>query len=321
MAKGNTRDPAAFDAYLRASKALQDVRSLTDLYAPLALYTEAVKRDPNYALAFSGRSTNLEAMAEFELGKPDHRDLLDRSEADARRAIALAPDMAQGHLALAFVFQHKLDLVHASEEYERAVTLERGNARVLRNYGIFAVTMGHSDAGITAARRAVVVDPLNPISHLFLSYSLYLARRYEDALQAVQDAGLPASVAAFESGQAYYALGDFERARISYELGEAAHRALGTRDTRLAMVYDKLGRHADATAVLAKVKKQGYLTAFQSAMVYAQWGATAKALDSLEAAAQIRDPDLARLRVEPLFDPLRKEPRFLAIERELQFPP
>ncbi len=89
----------------------------------------------------------------------------------------------------------------------------------------------------------------------------------------------------------------------------------------LAIVYDKLGRHADAERVLAKEKaSEGDADAYQYAEIYAQWGNRAKALDWLETALRLRDSGLAFLKTDPLLDPLRKEPRFQAIERELKFP-
>jgi hypothetical protein len=87
------------------------------------------------------------------------------------------------------------------------------------------------------------------------------------------------------------------------------------------VIYDKLGRHADAEAELAKIKAAtGDASAYQYATIYAQWGNRAKALESLEMAWRLRDPGLEFLKTDPLLDPLRKEPRFQAIERELKFP-
>ena len=89
----------------------------------------------------------------------------------------------------------------------------------------------------------------------------------------------------------------------------------------MAVTYDKLGRHADAEAVLAKLRaSNGDGPAYQYATIYAQWGETAKALDWLEAAVRLHDTGLAYLKTDPLIDPLRKEPRFQAIERALKFP-
>ena len=87
------------------------------------------------------------------------------------------------------------------------------------------------------------------------------------------------------------------------------------------MVYDKLGRHGDAESILSKLKAaQGDTVAYQYATIYAQWGDRAKALEWLEMAWRTRDPGLVYLKTDPLMDPLRQEPRFQAILRELTFP-
>jgi tetratricopeptide (TPR) repeat protein len=89
----------------------------------------------------------------------------------------------------------------------------------------------------------------------------------------------------------------------------------------LAIIYDKLGRHTDAEAILGKMKVDfGDPAAYQYAEIYAQWGNTSAALDWLEKAFRLHDDGLLGLKTDPLLDPLRKEPRFQAIERELKFP-
>ena len=88
------------------------------------------------------------------------------------------------------------------------------------------------------------------------------------------------------------------------------------------MIYDKLGRHADAEAEIAKFKAWGGDgAAYQYATIYAQWGSRAKALEWLETALRLRDPGLIQLKTDPLMDPIREEPRFQKVMRELKFPP
>src|ERR1700739_1238730 len=90
----------------------------------------------------------------------------------------------------------------------------------------------------------------------------------------------------------------------------------------LAVTYEKLGRHVDAEAELAKLKAAfGDAGAYQYATIYAQWGNTGKALDWLDTAMRLRDPGLEYLRTDPFLDPLRNEPRFRAVMRQLKFPP
>jgi len=88
------------------------------------------------------------------------------------------------------------------------------------------------------------------------------------------------------------------------------------------VTYNKLGRHADAEAVLARYQESlRERAAYDYAMIYAQWGNKPKALVCLETALRLRDPGLVQLRTDPLLDPLRNEPRFQAIEKALKFPP
>jgi tetratricopeptide (TPR) repeat protein len=239
---------------------------------------------------------------------------------DPRQAIELAPDLAQAHLALALVSEDTLDFTQASEEYERALALAPGNAQVLRQSGASAAYMGHFDAGLAAARRAVVLDPLARQSHTALSRALYAARHYEEAVAAFAEVislepGFKATYG--ERGLAYYELGDLKSARAACETKPEYWYS----QQCLAVIYDKLRQHADAEAELSKVKAaQGDAMAYQYATIYAQWGNLPKALEWLETAMRLRDPGLVNLKTDPLLDPLRQEPRFKAIERELKFP-
>ena len=94
-----------------------------------------------------------------------------------------------------------------------------------------------------------------------------------------------------------------------------------TRSLGKPPVYEKLGRHADAEAELAKISSElADGAAYQYATIYAQWGDRPKALGWLEKAMRLRDPGLVGLKTDPLMDPLREEPRFQAVLRELKFP-
>ena len=104
-------------------------------------------------------------------------------------------------------------------------------------------------------------------------------------------------------------------------IASSRHRDYWTSQQCLAVIYEKLGRHADAQAELAKIKAQvGDASAYQYAAIYAQWGDRAKALEWLDTAMRLRDPGLVQPKTDPLMDPLRQEPAFQAILRELSFP-
>jgi TolB-like protein/Flp pilus assembly protein TadD len=315
---GGTRNPAAFDAYLRASKAYQTRHDTAkDVPAAIATYTEAIRLDPNFALAFAGRSFALTTYTAAVATGAAAREGFEKAESDARRALALAPELAEAYMALASVFENgTLDFARASEEYERAVALAPGNAQVLRASAEFAAYMGHFDAAIAAARRAVVLDPLDRRSHSILGRALYDARRYGEAATAYSEAislNPDFKQAYAVRGLAFYGLGDLESARASCE----TKRDYWGSQQCLAVLYDKLGRHADAEAELKKLDDGA---AYQYATIYAQWGDRAKALEWLDIAMRLRDTGLLHLKTDPLMDPLRQEPRFQAIERDLKFP-
>jgi len=318
---GGTRNAAAFDAYLRASKAFQSRHDDTkELLTAIAAYTEASRLDGNFAIALAGRSFALAVFAEEMATGPAVREAFEAAEADARRAIALAPELGEAHMALAHLFENgTLDFAQAREEYERAVALAPGNAEVLRSSGLFAAYMGHFDAGGPALRRAVVLDPLDRRSHTALGDALYVTRRYGEATTAFTGAiNLnPDYKGAYgQRGLAFYGLGDLPSARASCE----TKRDYWVSQQCLAVVYEKLGRHADAEAELAKIRARlGDSGAYQYATIYAQWGDRPKALTWLDTAMRLRDPGLELLKTDPLFDPLRKEPRFQAIKRALKF--
>jgi len=316
---GGTRNPAAFDAYLRGAKAVSSRHEAKDLPIAIAAYTEAIRLDPHYALAFADRSMALTGVAAQAETAAAISEGFDKARADARQALILSPDLAQAYLALATVSEETLDFTQASEAYERALALAPGNAEVLRS-GRFAAWMGHFDPGLAATRRAVVLNPLARESHSGLGRALYAARRYEEAVAAFAevislDPDFKGTYG--QRGFAYYGLGDLKSARTSCE---TKPDYWGSQQC-LAVINDKLGRHADAEAELAKIKAAfGDTAGYQYATIYAQWGNLPKALEWLETALRLRDPGLVELKTDPLLDPLRKEPRFQAIERQLKFP-
>ena len=138
---GGTGNPAAFDAYLRGAKAYSsalftNLRKKTSA-AAIAAYTEAIRLDPHYALAFAARSTrpSPKAVAAEAETAAAVREGFDKAQADARQARARAPALAQAHHALAAVAEiGTLNFTQANgEEYERALSARAGQrAEVLR---------------------------------------------------------------------------------------------------------------------------------------------------------------------------------------------
>jgi tetratricopeptide (TPR) repeat protein len=112
-----------------------------------------------------------------------------------------------------------------------------------------------------------------------------------------------------------------EKASLFYVRLDRCDQYLAGNQWCLAVTYDKLGKHADAEAEIAKLKaSSGDVMAYQYAAFYAQRGDIPKALEWLETALRLRDAGLESLRTDSLMDPIRQEPRFQTVMRELKFP-
>ena len=250
---GGTVIPAAFDAYLRGKRIGRTAIREADRQAALGAYTEAINLDPHFAMAFVERSLDQSNYAVFSARGPAVRMSFDKALADARTAVSLAPELAEAHYALAVVLRSAfLDFTQADKEFERALALAPGSARILSAYSRHAAELGHAAAAIGAARRAATLDPLNFHVHRTGGIAFALARQYPDAIAALRTAISlqPDWVRNYALlGRAQYARGDFEAARSSCEAALADEMGQGC----LAVVYRKLGRQADAEAMLHRV--------------------------------------------------------------------
>ena len=320
---GGTRSPTAFDAYLKGWKRYYGASNAADMQASSTLLSEAIRLDPGYALAYMARSWSYSQYATVYATTYSAREaFLTRALADARKSIELAPNIGEGYGALGFVFEDRLEFESARKAYESSRALSPGSARVWRNYSGFCADMGFADEAITAARRAVTLDPLNALSHCRLSDTLMSVHRYDEALAALNECeALDATVPArggFSRGFLLYKMGDYAGAQASCEAGNPE---IDDNQACLALVYNKLGKHSEAEAQLKELKAtQGEVGAYWYAQIYAQWGNRADALRWLENALRMRNADLRSVKQDPLLDPLRKEPRFQAVMGDLKFP-
>jgi TolB-like protein/tetratricopeptide (TPR) repeat protein len=319
---GGTRNPAALDAYLRGLKLTRIAEATSPMVCggPVDAFSEAITLDANFALAYANR-----ALITWECAGNSPEWLAQPKEtivrADAARAIALAPNLAEGYIALSRLEQGLLKFGAADEACVRALALAPGNVQVLYECSLLAVYLGQADSAISKARRGVALDPLNPLSHRALGDTLRYARRYPEAVDAYQAsiAADPDNAAEARAlrGLSYYLAGDLSQAQSSCETPPDTFRNRFCR----VLIYDRLGRHADAARVLAEIVQQaGDAAAYQYAEIFTQRGDRKAALEWLEKALRLGDPGLVYTKVDPLLDPLRKEARFQVIERQLRFP-
>jgi len=318
---GGTQNPAAFDAYLRGKNLDRMGFNKENGLARIAFFSEAIRLDPNFARAHVGAAEAQIGYAGNYAPGPEIRSWYGRARENAEKAISLAPQLGEAHAAMALTWERGyLDLARAQAEYERALSLSPNDPGVLIRSGRFFVAMGRTEEGLSKIRRAIAMDQLNPKGYALLSYALGDAQRFREAIEA-NDRALQIDANSSEvrgaRGLNYLLLGELDLARPS---GETEKRDWQCR-LCMAILYDRLRRHPDAESERAALQAEfGEGVAYQMAEIYAQWGDIPKALDWLETAYRLPDAGIVTLKLDPLVDPLRKEPRFRETERKLNFP-
>ena len=310
-APGGTHVVAAYEHYLRGRALFNLARDEASDREALAHYDLAIAADPKFALAHAARSRSLSAIA-GEYAKADQlRSIYADAIASAHRAVELAPDLADGHLALGYAtFTGRLDVRGAWPSYAKAYQLGRGDADVVLFYALYCSRAGRAAEAREAVQRAVTLDPLNPRAFRAQGSVAYAARRYADALPPLRRAlqlNPKMTYAHSLIGSCLLGLGTDRDALKEFEAEpEAQFRLSG-----LAMVQHRLGNKAAAEKAFADLQSQvGDSALYQQAEVQAQWGDTSKSLNLLERARQVGDSGLIYLWSDPLLDPVRNDARF-----------
>jgi len=323
---GGTHNPAAYDAYLRGMQIALTAQDIAAARRALAVFDQAIALDPGFAAAHAQRARALRYMADFSAEPPVVREFYAQARQAAERAVALAPDYADAHMVLGWhvLANGFLELGAAAREIDRAMALAPGSAAVLDGYAGFEGIIGHHDAALTAMRRAIRLDPQNSRYHEHLLLNLYWARRFEDVLVAIGDVNAlnaQSFYAGIYSATSNLALGHPELAAQICE-SPATPLDRGERHLCLALADHALGKTGQASNELAELRAmRGDLGAATYAAVHAQWGEPAAALRWLATAERVHRASLLQLKVDWMFDPIRNQQQFQALEERLNFPP
>ena len=271
---------------------------------------QALALQPDFALAWAGLSrAHVSAVSN---GWSPAAEGYGRAREAANRALALVPDLAEGHVAIGSVrASGDLDWKGADASVRRALELAPGSAAVLHAAGWLATALGRVDEAVTLHRRAAALDPLNAGGHRMLARSCLAAGLLEEAEASVAKAiDLdPHGVFVSETlGYLRLMQGRYEEAFAAFE----KERLDWMRKTGVALALHALRRSAEADAALEKIIEQDAETmAIQIAEIYAFRNQTDHAFKWLERAFVQRDHGVWMLRSHPLFRSLRGDPRWL----------
>jgi TolB-like protein/Flp pilus assembly protein TadD len=317
---GATANVEAFDAFLRG-RALYDLSvDEASERAALAQFDRAIAADPHYAAAHAARARTLTAIANQYAQMGETAGLYEQAIAAARRAVEIAPDLADAHSTLGFIlFQGQLDVRAAREPFERSRELGAGESTVLARYAQYSARTGREREAAEAIGRALVLDKLNPLIHRAAGQIAYAARDYGGSLAPLRKAlamNPRLSQAHAAIGNALLMQGRLDEARAEYE----AEPVDDFRLAGLAIVEHRLGRVPEARAALAQlVADHGDRVLYQRAQVSAQWGDRDEAIARLQDARRLSDSGLIYARNDPMLDPLRDDARFKQLLAGLGF--
>jgi TolB-like protein/Tfp pilus assembly protein PilF len=309
-----TENTEAYQLYLKG-RFFWNKRTGADLKAAGEYFEKAVAADPTYSGAYAGLAQTYLLIPVFGAGRP--RDFFPQATEAARKAIALDETSSEGRAALAMLLLFDFKLGASEQEFRRAIELNPNYATAHHWFGnSLLVTMGRFDEAIKEGQRAVELDPLSLIINADLGSTFTIARRYDEAIEQLRrtlalDGNF--AYARWNLGEALYLKGEVNAAIVEYE--KAA--ALDDDPEILALLgraYAETGKKEKALELLEKLKaagRQHYVRNYLYTIIYTGLGDKATALDYLEKArGNAESPDTTWLRVDPLFDPLRGEPRF-----------
>jgi Tfp pilus assembly protein PilF len=308
-----TDNVKAYGLYLRGRHAWNQ-RTQDGVLQGIGYFERAIAEDASYALAYTG-------LADSYALQVDYRSMpvaegFERAKTYARKAISIDDSLAEAHASLAWsMFIYDWDWPGADREFRRAIDLDPSYATAHQWYAFSLAAQGRLDEALVESHTARELDPASVSVRRSLAHVYYYARRYD---QATQDP---------TAGENYRLLGLFlalqerfdeaERVlRDALDLPGAGIYPLAT----LAYVLARKACHAGARTILAQLEERAtrdYVSPVAVAMICLGLGEWNGVMDALERAFAERRGWLAYLVVNPILDPLRAEPRFQVMVRQM----
>jgi len=290
-------------------------------------FQQAIEKDPNFALAYSGLADTYDLLGAPDAGgtlRPN--DVLPKAKAAALKAIELDASLAEPHVSLAHVkYYYDRDWPGAEREFKRAIELNPNYPQAHHWYSIYLLWSGRSNEGLAEIRRAQELDPLSLPINMTLGWCLCDAHQMDEGIDQLRktiemDPGFV--VAHHRLALCYERKGMYDAAIAEFQkICDLGARLAGT--AGLGQAYAAAGKRGEAQKELAELQelsKQRYISSSVFALIYAALGDKDQAFAWLEKSVDEHDLITARLKVDARFDPLRSDPRFADLVRRVGLP-
>jgi serine/threonine-protein kinase len=295
-------------------------RTDEDIRRSIELFQQAIKLDPNFALAYVGVSESYNVMPSYPYMSPNEANPL--AKAAVAKALELDPDLPEAHTVAGMIAAtYDWDWVKAEREFKRSLELDPNLAITHYRYAwVYLSPMGRHDEAIAEMKRAMELEPLSLTQGANFAAVYLYARQFDKALdQAKKTYDLDPTLVTGQNWMchAYDINGMYAESLAISERAAQSNRSLFA---ALGYAYAKSAQRQKAEAVLNQWKEIGktkYVANYWIAIVYAALGEKDAAFAELEKAYQAHDWFLQRLRVDPYMDPLRDDPRFKDLVQRL----
>jgi TolB-like protein/Tfp pilus assembly protein PilF len=310
----------AYDLYLKGQY-FWNKRTMEGFQRAIDYFQQAIVKDPSYARAYAGLADSYVLISGYS-GVPQ-AEFMPKARAAALRALELDDNLPEAHAALALIVQnYDWDWQTAGKEFRRAIELNPNYATAHHWYAEHLAFLGRFDEALREGERAIQLDPLSLIIASDQGVILYYSRQYDRAIEqfrAVLDMD-PGFSRAGMMTQAYVEKGLFKDALAFIE----SRRRLADDGpwtwATLAYVYGRAGQPVQAHRALVKLEelnRHQQLDPGPFLGAYLGMGDKELAFAWLEKAYLQHSNVLAALKVEPCYDFLRGDPRFLDLMRRV----
>ena len=327
VARRRTANVDAYDAYLRG-RYLWNQRTTASLQKALTYFEQAIQRDAEYAAAYAGLADTYALLGSINAAVMPPQEAGERAKQAARKALTLDPTLAEAEVSLAFtLYSFDWDWAAGETHFRRAIELDPNYVAGHYWYSLYLGQVGRFDEQLLESQRALDLEPLSLVGTYAVALAHYNARRFDRARQYAEKAleispDFPPAdrlLVKIHSAEGRYA-DAVEQCRRLYN--RAPHNSMSA--ALMAHAYGRAGDAAQARRILHGLITQSastYVSPANVAIGFIGVNDNDSAFAWLEKAYAERSQGLTFLKTDPIFDPLRPDPRFAGLLRRVGLRP
>jgi eukaryotic-like serine/threonine-protein kinase len=330
LARGSTQDSEAFDLYLRG-RYYMNQRTAASLQKSIEFFERALNKDPKFSLAWVGLANAYSAIPGFGGNiKPQETNVKARQAAE--HALQLDDSLAGAHTAMGLVLANERDFGFAEREFKRAIEIDPRNAEAHYFYSVNAlIPEGHTDEAIAEIKKSLESDPMALMVNANLGAFYLMQRQYDSALQQwqrtleIEPGFTPAHVYITEmneiQGRYDQAIAESRSIVVAQAWFPGVDRE-GSDSLQQGYLSGGEKGYWQARLKLAeKTWKKQYVIPSRVAVIYAHLGQMDTAFEWMNKSVDEYDQGVRSWNVSPVFDLLRKDPRWPGLIRRAGLPP